>query len=123
MQYAMVIDQLDDESGGGFIAFCPDLPGCISDGETAEEALANLKDAMACWIEVQLERGIELPDSGWARDDNNEALTKLAEECEALRKDLETARDRIRQLERGQSIWSRTFRGGAPARSAKYAHA
>jgi predicted RNase H-like HicB family nuclease len=35
----------------------PDLPGCMSDGETPEEALANVRDAVAAWIEEAHELG------------------------------------------------------------------
>lgn len=34
----MFVQQLPAEDGGGFVATVPDLPGCISDGETPEEA-------------------------------------------------------------------------------------
>jgi len=34
---------------GGFIAECPSLPGCVTDGETKEEALRNMRDAIADW--------------------------------------------------------------------------
>lgn len=35
----------------------PLLPGCMSDGETVEEALANLREAQTVWLEVSIERG------------------------------------------------------------------
>lgn len=41
----------DDE--GGFLAYYPDLPGCITSGETLEEALANAKDAKKAWFEAR----------------------------------------------------------------------
>ena len=50
LDYPVLIEPLSPEDGGGFIAVAPDLPGCMSDGATAEEALANVKDAIAEWI-------------------------------------------------------------------------
>ncbi len=38
-----------DPEDGGFCIYVPDLPGCISQGETEEEALENIKDAIAMW--------------------------------------------------------------------------
>ena len=49
--YAVVIEPLSDEDGGGYLATVPDLPGCMSDGETREEAARNVDDAIASWIE------------------------------------------------------------------------
>ena len=48
--YAVVIERLPDSDGGGYVAYVPDLPGCMSDGETREEAARNVEDAIACWI-------------------------------------------------------------------------
>ncbi len=42
---------------GYFIAEVPSLPGCISQGKTREEALANIEEAIALYIEVLQERG------------------------------------------------------------------
>ena len=39
----------------------PDLPGCMSDGETPEEAIKNGEDAMQCWIEAVKEAGRDVP--------------------------------------------------------------
>ncbi len=49
--YAVVIEPLSAEDGGGFLATVPDLPGCASDGDTREEAARNVEDAIACWLE------------------------------------------------------------------------
>jgi hypothetical protein len=39
LEYSIRIERLADGDGGGYLAIVPDLPGCISDGETPEEAL------------------------------------------------------------------------------------
>jgi antitoxin HicB len=60
--YAVTIRPLPPADGGGFVALVPDLPGCMSDGETPQEALANAQDAIACWIEAAHELGRPVPD-------------------------------------------------------------
>ena len=50
LDYPVLIEPLPAEDGGGFFATAPDLPGCMSDGETAEDALANIRAAIAEWI-------------------------------------------------------------------------
>jgi antitoxin HicB len=59
--YAIIVEPLPAEDGGGFIATVPDLPGCMSDGETPQEALANVQDAIAAWIEAAKELGHKVP--------------------------------------------------------------
>ena len=63
MLYKMEI--VEDQEEGGIVVTYPDLPGCISYGETIESAVANALDAKQAWIEVALEDGIEIyePDS------------------------------------------------------------
>ena len=48
MKYRIVIEQDED---GNFVAECPALPGCISEGKTRKEALNNIKDAIEGYIE------------------------------------------------------------------------
>lgn len=59
--YEVDIRPLSAEDGGGYIAVAPELAGCMSDGETPEEALANAYDAIACWIEAAEELGHPIP--------------------------------------------------------------
>jgi len=47
---------------GYFVAECPSLPGCISQGETREEAIANIKEAIAGYIAALEEDGLPIPD-------------------------------------------------------------
>ncbi len=61
MRYTVVIDALSDEDGGGFFATVPDLPGCMSDGETRAEAAHNVEDAIARWIDAAVEMGRQVP--------------------------------------------------------------
>jgi antitoxin HicB len=59
--YAEIIETLSDEDGGGFVATVPDLPGCMSDGATREEAAHNIADAIAAWIEEAKRLGRAIP--------------------------------------------------------------
>lgn len=52
----------DDESRTGWVAEVEELPGCISQGDTPEEAVASVLDAMAGWISVMLEDGKPIPE-------------------------------------------------------------
>lgn len=61
LEYPVLIEPLSVEDGGGFLASVPDLPGCMSDGETPEEALHNVEDAIATWIEVAHEMKRPVP--------------------------------------------------------------
>ena len=51
----------EDEAEGGFVISYPDLIGCMSSGETIEEAVKNGEDAPREWIIATLESGIEIP--------------------------------------------------------------
>jgi hypothetical protein len=43
LEYPVIIEPLPQDDGGGFVALVPDLPGCMSDGETAQAALASTR--------------------------------------------------------------------------------
>ena len=47
---------------GYWVAECPSLPGCISQGKTKEEAIANIKEAIEVYIEALEEDGLPVPE-------------------------------------------------------------
>jgi predicted RNase H-like HicB family nuclease len=58
MKYRVVIEPDED---GVFVAECPALPGCISQGKTRAEALANIKDAMTGYLASLKKHGEPVP--------------------------------------------------------------
>lgn len=50
---------------GGYTVYVPALPGCISEGDTYSEALANIKEAIQLYIETLRERGKEIPQDDY----------------------------------------------------------
>jgi antitoxin HicB len=66
MSYRMEI--VEDKEEGGFVVSFPDLPGCITCGETLENAIANAADAKKTWIEAALEEGVEIPEPNSLQD-------------------------------------------------------
>ena len=61
LEYPFAMSPLSEEEGGGYLIEFPDLPGCMSDGATPEEALHNGADAVRCWIEAMREAGRPIP--------------------------------------------------------------
>jgi predicted RNase H-like HicB family nuclease len=57
MKFAIVLDRDED---GMWIAECPSIPGCVSQGKTREEALKNIQEAISLCLEVRAERGMPL---------------------------------------------------------------
>jgi predicted RNase H-like HicB family nuclease len=55
MKFQVTIDRDED---GVWIAECPAIPGCVSQGETRAEALKNVEDAIKLCIEVRLDLGM-----------------------------------------------------------------
>lgn len=58
-RFSVVIEKDRD----GFFAFCPELQGCYTQGDTYEEVLDNIKDAIRLHVEDRLEDGEEIPQS------------------------------------------------------------
>jgi len=59
MRFRVVVQP--DLEDGGYIVSCPSLPGCHSQGETLEEALGNIQDAIKGYIEVLRKHNRPLP--------------------------------------------------------------
>jgi predicted RNase H-like HicB family nuclease len=62
MQFTVILTP--DEEDGGFVAECPSIPGCVSEGESIEEALANVKEAIEGCLESLAARDEPLPREG-----------------------------------------------------------
>ncbi len=52
--------RIDRDEDGVWVVECPTIPGCVSQGETKDEALANVEDAIRLCLEVRAERGLPL---------------------------------------------------------------
>ena len=57
MKITVTIDRDED---GVWIAECPSIPGCVSQGDTKEEALTNIQEAIKLCVEVRAEQGMPL---------------------------------------------------------------
>ena len=53
-----------DEEDGGYVAECPAIPGCVSEGDTVEETLGNVKEAIEACLETLAARHEPLPREG-----------------------------------------------------------
>lgn len=60
-EYRFMMRPLSVDEGGGYLIEYPDLPGCMSDGDTIEEAIANGREARSEWIVAMREAGREVP--------------------------------------------------------------
>ena len=52
---------LEEAEEGGYVVMCPSLPGCVSEGDTREVALDNIKDAISGYLETLRRHGQALP--------------------------------------------------------------
>lgn len=59
-KYAIIIEKAKD---GGFGAYVPDLPGCVSMGATREETLTNIAEAIVFHLDGLAEEGLPIPES------------------------------------------------------------
>lgn len=57
MKFSVTLDRDED---GVWVVECPAIPGCVSQGATKDEALENIKEAIALCLEVRAEKGMPL---------------------------------------------------------------
>lgn len=67
--YAHIISPLSAEEGGGFLITFPDIPGCMSDGETEAEAVENGRDAFVAVVSALHDMGRDIPAPSFSPDD------------------------------------------------------
>lgn len=117
MDYAVVIVKLSEEDGGGYLARVPDLYGCMSDGETPEEAARNIQAAIADWIEVSKSLGRKIPEPGVSLNYAKERESHLLGTIKILSEQMDGIDDRLDEISRefehlkelfeNQEAWSR----------------
>jgi antitoxin HicB len=73
----------DDDGNEGYVAEVEELPGCISQGRTPEEAIHNVFDAMQGWISVALEDGREIPEPSDGKDYSGRFLLRIPQSLHA----------------------------------------
>lgn len=62
--YAIMVEPLSEADGGGWLATVPALPGCMADGDTPEEALADAEAAIGEWKAAAKALGRDIPGAG-----------------------------------------------------------
>ena len=72
--YRMVIRGDAEE---GYLAEAPELPGCFTAGDSPEEALEMLRDAMYSWLLVRVEQGLAVPDAEPEQDYSGKFIVRL----------------------------------------------
>lgn len=70
LKYTVIFEPAEE---GGYVVSVPALPGCISQGETFEEATAMIKDAMKGYLQVLKEEKQEIP-----QEQSNVVITQIA---------------------------------------------
>ena len=87
--YAILVEPLEPEDGGGYLATVPDLPGCMSDGSTPQEAVTNVQGAVREWLDIQQARGVVPPLPGEARQAFGEWHQSLLDAFAAVERELD----------------------------------
>lgn len=67
LAYAVLVEPLVAEDGGGFSAVVPDRSGGMSDGDTPEAALANVQAASKAWLATARDMGRAIPEPSRSR--------------------------------------------------------
>jgi predicted RNase H-like HicB family nuclease len=94
-EYPFVVRPLSEEDGGGFLVEFNDLPGCVSDGDTVEEAIENVRDAFEQWMAVQVEREAFIPLPGQAAKEFHERIAALLQTIDEQAREIQVLKARI----------------------------
>jgi antitoxin HicB len=77
LPYHITLAQDGEESGGKWVAAAEELAGCTARGDSPEEAIARLKDAMAIWITSALHEGRDIPEPKSATSHSGRLLLRM----------------------------------------------
>lgn len=93
-RYPVVLRPLSEDDGGGWIAIVPDLPGCMSDGSTGDEAFRNVIDAIESWESAASDEGQRVPEPDSSLASMKFAVpAHLRHQIEALANEVEASQD------------------------------
>jgi antitoxin HicB len=81
IEYPLRVQKAEE---GGFWAEFPDLPGCITEGDTIEETLHNAREALNVWITSRFERGFKVPAASTIKGKNIYRIEPSPEVCVPL---------------------------------------
>lgn len=77
LKYPVELYRRDDDGEHYWVAEIPDLPGCVADGETPDEAVESLGEAKRLWIEARLENGHHVPEPTDTRGYSGRLLLRM----------------------------------------------
>lgn len=60
LKFSYRMEVIEDQTEGGYTISFPDLPGCLTCGDTIEEAISNAKDAKKAWLEAAIQNNIPI---------------------------------------------------------------
>lgn len=66
LPYKMLVEE--DPYEGGYVISFPELVGCLTCGDTLEEALSNVKEAKELWFDSMLKEGLEIPEPDYLKE-------------------------------------------------------
>lgn len=100
--YPIVVSELSEEDGGGFVAHVLDLYGCTGDGETPEAAVLDAQKAIVEWCAEMNRLGRDIPAPGAAlerarheQEKIRTAIAELAKQAHAIIKEQNDEIDRL----------------------------
>lgn len=77
LDYPVEVKKIKEDEGGGFFVSIPLLPGCMSDGESLEEAYGNIQEAKEEWLSSMLERGMKIPEPAEQEEYSGKFIIRL----------------------------------------------
>lgn len=107
--YPIVVVQISAADGGGFMGYVPDLKGCMSHGDTPEEAMANAREAALEWIEEARHEGWTIPEPGSAAGHARKERDRLLETVKSQSQAIEKMNADIQKFEADIETLSRTL--------------
>lgn len=99
MDYPIIIVPLPEDEGGGFLAYAPDLKGCMSDGASPEEAAKNAQGAITEWLDAAKVRQMDIPAPNSAAERERARKARLAHRIKELADGVDRMDERLKALE------------------------